>query len=87
MNQAPDSPCRRPGCSFPRMFSRRRGGNYRKRPHCSQECRIWLRRAARASRNGDAVEAAEVMRLSVILDARTSPLDQVPEVFAGGLPD
>ncbi|SEC33450.1 hypothetical protein SAMN04490357_1747 [Streptomyces misionensis] len=74
-------PCKRPGCKFPRIVSIQRGGKSRRRQTCSPECRIWLLRATRAVRDNDAAEAAEVMRLSVALDGRTSPTERVQDVF------
>jgi hypothetical protein len=40
-----------------------------------------MARAKRADRNGDAVEAAELLRLAALLDARESPEKEVPGIF------
>jgi hypothetical protein len=42
---------------------------------------VWLRRAERALGGNDAAEAAELMRLSALLDARRWPTERVVEVF------
>ncbi|MFE6363005.1 hypothetical protein ACFVP3_23780 [Streptomyces sp. NPDC057806] len=38
-------------------------------------------RAKHADRNGDAIEAAELLRLAELLDARRDPTVEVPKVF------
>ncbi|WP_437072124.1 hypothetical protein [Streptomyces sp. enrichment culture] len=45
---------------------------------------MWALRAKWADRNGDEVEAAELMRLLALLDARRSPRDRVTDVFTKG---
>lgn len=81
MNHTPASPCKRPGCNFPRVVTRQWYGKYRRRAHCSAECRVWIVRASRADRNGDGAEAVELLRLSRLLDARNTPMERVPDVF------
>ncbi|MFE9496311.1 hypothetical protein [Streptomyces collinus] len=43
-------------------------------------------RAHRAARTGDATEAAELLRLCALLDARRSPRDEVPGIFEDSRP-
>ncbi|CAL9377719.1 hypothetical protein SUDANB43_00990 [Streptomyces sp. enrichment culture] len=76
--------CIRPGCNFPRRPDTRANSRYRYRLDCSAECSVWALRAKWADRNGDEVEAAELMRLLALLDARRSPRDRVTDVFTKG---
>ncbi|MFF9171735.1 MULTISPECIES: hypothetical protein [unclassified Streptomyces] len=77
----PPQPCNRPGCRFERMRTRQRDGKYRRRQQCSPECRTWMRRAERALNGNDGAEAAELLRLSAVLDARRWPTERVAEIF------
>ena len=74
-------PCCRPGCRFVRSPRRRRDGTEDLPKHCSAECSAYMLRAKRALRHNDGVEAAELLRLSDVLDARKSKRERVPEVF------
>lgn len=74
-------PCKRPGCTFDRAYLTCDDGSYRRQRNCSAACRIWLLRAKRADKQGDSAEAAELMRLSELLDARRHPRDHVPGIF------
>lgn len=73
--------CIRPGCNFPRRPDTRPNSGHRYRLECSPECSVWLLRAKWADRNGDKVEAAELMQLVALIDARRSPLERVQGVF------
>ncbi|MFE6471498.1 hypothetical protein ACFVGP_09085 [Streptomyces rochei] len=73
--------CYRRGCDFPRRPDTRARSQYTHRLECSPECSVWVLRAKWADRNDDAKEAAELMRLSALLDARRSPMEQVPGIF------
>ncbi|MFF3330008.1 hypothetical protein ACFYWX_10685 [Streptomyces sp. NPDC002888] len=42
---------------------------------------MWHTRAHRALKENDVDEAAELMRLSALLDARKNPRDRVPGIF------
>lgn len=74
------SPCPRPGCKFPRNFKTDGLGDLKIQPNCSFACTVWLRRAKAALR-GDhpnpGEEAAELLRLSDLLDARKTPREHI----------
>ena len=76
--------CRRPSCRFPRAPRRRRDGTEDLPKHCSAECAAFMLRAKRALRHGDGAEAAELLRLSDLLDARKNKYERVPDVFTHG---
>lgn len=71
----PDHRCRRPGCAFQK---RRTPHGRGWRQNCSSECAYWCVRARYASRNGDADEARELLRLAELLGGRRTPQDVVP---------
>lgn len=73
--------CRRPSCRFLRAPRRRRDGTEDLPKFCSAECSAYMFRARRALRHSDGGEAAELLRLSDVLDARKSKRERVPEVF------
>lgn len=74
-------PCVRPGCDFPRRPDTRPNSKYTTRLECSPQCSVWMLRAKWADRKDDAKEAAELMRLVPLLDARRHAMEQVPGVF------
>jgi hypothetical protein len=84
MEYATSSTCRRTGCRFARGQRRRANGSLT--PWCGAACYTWSARARRATRAGDVVEAAELLRLSDLLDARTNPREFVPGVFLDDAP-
>ncbi|MEU3297327.1 hypothetical protein ABZ722_33965 [Streptomyces longwoodensis] len=73
--------CRRPSCHFLRAPRRRQDGTEDLPKHCSAECAAFMLRARRALRHHDGAEAAELLRLSDVLDARKNKFQRVPEVF------
>ncbi|MEW2257244.1 hypothetical protein [Streptomyces sp. NPDC047869] len=81
MTTRPTYPCKRAGCRFTRGHRRTSDGQYKQLRMCSPHCRVWDMRAHRALKNGNADEAAELMRLSALLDARRSPREEVPGIF------
>ncbi|MFJ2737312.1 hypothetical protein [Streptomyces sp. NPDC087317] len=74
-------PCRRPGCTFDRAYLKCDDGSYRRQRNCSAVCRLWFLRAKRAAKRNDVEEAAELLRLAALLDARRSPREKVPGFF------
>ncbi|MFF8898103.1 hypothetical protein ACF082_11550 [Streptomyces lydicus] len=75
--------CRRPACRFNRQITTAATGKRRARPHCSAACCVWERHARRVvEQTGADAErrAAEIMRVSALLDARTTPVN-IPEAF------
>lgn len=74
--------CRRPGCYFERSYMKDAAGKKRLKRHCGVLCYVWCRRAAGAMKYGDTDGAAELLRLSRLLDARMSPTEFVPGVVA-----
>ncbi|MFJ8808501.1 hypothetical protein [Streptomyces sp. NPDC102490] len=62
----------------------RANSRHKYRLDCSAECSVWAIRAKWADRNGDKEEAAELMRLLALLDARRSPRERVTDVFTRG---
>ncbi|MGW3989084.1 hypothetical protein [Streptomyces sp. NPDC004830] len=81
MDYRPAHPCKRAGCRFARELRRTPHGHYKRLKMCSPHCRVWDLRAHRAAKNGNADEAAELLRLSELLDARQTPSDEVPGIF------
>lgn len=75
------STCQRPGCEFPRGYRQHPSGGYRRQRHCSAECYVAERRAHGALAAGNGDEAAKLLQLIALLDARKSPQERVPEVF------
>lgn len=73
--------CKRPGCLFQRSYIQARDGGYRRQRHCSKQCYVWCRRATHVAREGTEEEAAELLRLSDLLDARKTPGTYVPGVL------
>ncbi|MFF0837477.1 hypothetical protein ACFYWF_31580 [Streptomyces sp. NPDC003344] len=73
--------CERRSCRFPRSYRQHPKGGYRRQRHCSAECYVVARRAHGALAAGNGEEAAKLLRLIALLDARKSPLERVPEVF------
>lgn len=79
-------PCKRPGCAFQRGYEEASNGSYRRQRHCSVACYVWCRRAAHvAKQSGPEAdeEAAELLRLSDLLDARPDRFEPVPGVHGG----
>ncbi|MGX1472398.1 UNVERIFIED_CONTAM: hypothetical protein RKD50_001206 [Streptomyces canus] len=81
MKPTAEPTCRRPGCVRPRGERRRRGGRSGRTHWCSAACFVWTARARVASRDADVEEAAELMRLAELLDARTNTREFVPGIF------
>ncbi len=75
--------CKRPGCRFGRSYIKAAQGGYRRQRHCSLSCYVWCRRASGAVKHGDATEAAELLRLSDLLDTRRAPTETVAGVITG----
>ncbi|GJF29162.1 hypothetical protein KNE206_18620 [Kitasatospora sp. NE20-6] len=77
--------CERAGCRFPRLYLPKVAGRKRKRSrYCGSQCHVWSARARRVSLMSGAeaaADAAELLRLSVLLDARQSPDEEVAGVF------
>jgi len=73
--------CRRPSCRFLRAPRRRQDGTETLPKFCTAECAAYMLRAKRALRRKDGAEAAELLRLSDVLDARKSKHERVPDVF------
>lgn len=74
------STCRRAGCEFGRERYVRSNGRTVRSSYCGRQCSIWTTRAKAADAAGDAVAAAELLRLADLLDARQNALQQVPGV-------
>lgn len=77
-------PCKRPGCRFERRYEQSSAGGYRRRTHCGGPCWVWCARARKvaASEGPQAeAEAAELLRLSALLDARKGPAGVVPGLY------
>lgn len=77
-------PCKRPGCEFPRRYTQSATQGYRRRQHCGGPCWVWCARARKVevSDAPDAgAQAAELLRLSDLLDARRSPNEAVPGLY------
>lgn len=65
--------CRRQGCRFNRLITTSPAGKQKVRPHCSAACYVWERHARRVveqTGHGAEMKAAEIMRVSALLDAR-----------------
>ncbi|MFD8262334.1 hypothetical protein ACFV19_26190 [Streptomyces griseoluteus] len=75
------STCQRRGCNFPRSYLPHPEGGYRRQRHCSAECYVAERRAHHALAAGNGDEAAKLLEIIALLDARKSPLERVPDVF------
>lgn len=73
--------CQRFGCKFSRSYRKHPAGGYRRQRHCSPECYVWCRRALGATEAGNGIEAAKLLELEKLLDARTNPRERVPEIF------
>ncbi|MFI2258794.1 hypothetical protein OG754_26760 [Streptomyces decoyicus] len=75
--------CRRQGCRFNRLITTSPAGKQKVRPHCSAACYVWERHARRVveqTGHGAEMKAAEIMRVSALLDARPAPTN-IPEAF------
>ncbi|MGW5651988.1 hypothetical protein [Streptomyces humi] len=75
------APCKRTSCKFPRTTYTTTDGKRRLPRYCSASCSVYVARAKRALRYGDAAEAAELNRLWDALNARTEPAERVPGLF------
>lgn len=84
MEFATSPTCDRAGCRFERGKRRRANGAVTQ--WCSAACYRWSVRARCAMRASDVVEAAELLRLSELLDARSNPWEFVPGVFPEDAP-
>lgn len=77
-----DAPvCKRPGCPFTRFMRTGPKGSARLSKHCSAECSVYMIRARKALRESDGEEAAELLRLAKLLDARTTQFARVSGIF------
>ena len=72
------STCRRDGCTFPREEYVTTDGSIRQSAHCGMQCYVWTRRAIDADAEGDAREAAALLRYAALLDGRESAAETIP---------